>query len=194
MIVQITPHYQKALKRQLQGQVDVKSAHLTEAIARACGFRTHAALQAGMEGASAGLYVRFDDDALRARLYELTGKSAPLQLDLPELGRSARYVEPLFENPRLEIIRMQPMSIRFRLAGIPTVVAIDLHHTGTGVFRFRRSHAIHTPTQIGPYWPGRDFDDDPAYAMNRAITSITEYYEQAVADGHVPNPTWLVAA
>ncbi|WP_296581257.1 hypothetical protein [Xanthobacter sp.] len=194
MIVQIIPHHQKALKRQLQRQVDAKSAHLTEAIARACGFRTHAALQADMEGASAGLYVRFDNDAFRARLHELTGKSAPSHLDLPELDRSARYVKRLFENPRLEIIRMQPMSIRFRLAGIPTVVAVDLHHTGTGVFRFRRSHAIHTPTQIAPYWPGRDFDDDPAYGMNRAITSITDNYEQAVADGHVPNLTWLVAA
>lgn len=194
MIVQITPHYQKALKRHLQEQVDARSAHLTEAIARACGFRTHAALRADMDGASAGLYVRFDDNAFRARLYELTGKNAPLQLDLPDLGRSARYVERLFENPRLEIIRMQPMSIRFRLSGIPTVVAIDLHHTGTGMFRFKRSHAIHTPTQIGPYRPGRDFDDDPAYGINRAISSITDYYEQAVADGHVPNPAWLVPA
>lgn len=194
MIVQISPHYQKALKRQLQEQCDAKSSHLTESIARACGYRTHAALQADLEGSGSGRYVRFDDAAFRARFHELTGKGAPLQIDLPELDRSARYVERLFENPALDVIQMQPMSIRFRLAGIATVIAIDLHHTGKGVFRFHRSHAIHTPSQAGPYWPSRDFDDDPSYGMNRAISSIADYYEQAVAEGHRPSRTWLVAA
>ena len=57
---------------------------------------------------------------------------------------------------------------------------------------YRRSHAIHTPTQAGPYFQSRYWWDDPAYAMHQAITSLTQYHEEAVRNGHKPKPSWLV--
>jgi hypothetical protein len=191
-VIQLTEVYLKAVKRALRQKCDAGSAQLTEAIARGCARSTNAALQAALNGGMAGQYVRFDETAFRQRLRELSGADGPATIDLPPLGRSARYVTRLFENPAVEIIEMHPMQARFRLAGIDAVIEIDLEDIGNGNMRFKRSHAIHTPVQAGPYWPGRDFDDDPAYAMHRAIESIVDYYESAVREGHEPAPGWLV--
>lgn len=84
-------------------------------------------------------------------------------------------------------------TFEFQVGELETVITIELgrfmdsEHT-----KFRRSHAIHTPVQIGPYLPSRDFDDYPACALHRAIDSITDYYRQAVQKGHTPAEDWLV--
>lgn len=189
--IQLKLSYLKSLKRQLREQCDATSAHLSKAIARGCGYRTNAAFRADLNDDVDGEYIRFDQEAFRERLQEF-GASAPDELFLPELGRSARYFERLFDDPAVEILALHPMHARFRLAGIPTVVTIGLHHLDNGYTQFRRSHAIHTPTQIGPYYPGRDFDDEPAYAMHRAIESLVDYYREAVRKGHAPDSAWLV--
>ncbi|MER8372341.1 hypothetical protein [Mesorhizobium sp. M1406] len=190
-VIQLKESYIKSMKRELRGQCSAGSVHLTEAIARACGYSTNAALLADLNGQAEGRYLRFDEDAFRMRLLDFNG-TAPEKIELPELGRLARYVESLFDDTALGIIEMHPMRARFRLGGIDTVVQIDLVQIGNGNVQFRRSHAIHTPTQAGPYWPGRDFDDDPAYAMHRAIESIVDYYRQAIGEGYRPDPKWLV--
>lgn len=192
-VIQIKKIYLKSIKRKLREQCNAGSVHLTEAMARGCGYRTNAALQADLNGEAEGRYVPFDERAFRKRLLELDG-IAPDEIELPKLGRSARYIERLFQDPALEVVEMHPMRARFRLAGIDTVVQIDLEDMGNGYTRFHRSHAIHTPTQIGPYWPSRDFDDDPAYAMHRAIDSVMDYYREAVREGHEPESSWLVKA
>lgn len=191
IIVQLDKTYLKSMKRKLREQCSVGSVQLTEAMARGCGYNTNAALLADQKGGAEGRYVQFDEEAFRKRLLDFDGTVAD-EIELPALDRSARYLERLFEDPALKIIEMYPMRSHFRLARISTVVKIELEHIGNGYTRFHRSHAIHTPTQIGPYRPSRDFDDDPAYAMHRAIHSIVDYYRQAVREGHEPEPKWLV--
>lgn len=193
-VVQLRNDYLQELKRSLRAQCSAGSVHLTEAIARGCGMRTQAALQAHLKGEAEGQYIRFDDSAFAQRLLELSGNSGPDKIEFPPLGHSGRYVSDLFDDPALDIIEMHPKRARFRLAGISTVIEIRLHYMGNGYTEFIRSHAIHTPTQAGPYWPGRSFDEDPTYAMHRAIDSIVDYYHEAVRAGHTPSASWLVVS
>lgn len=57
---------------------------------------------------------------------------------------------------------------------------------------FHVSHAIKTPNQITPYRTSRPWGDYPAYALNKAVTGLTMYYDQAVKAGHPPADDWLV--
>ena len=191
LVAQLTQDYLRALKRTLQTQCDAASSHLTEAIARGLGYRTHAALQADLAQAT-DRYIRFDDAAFRKRLTELGGRMVVPDLTLPPLGHAARYVDKLFGDPTLEIIELHPNCARFRLSGIDTEVRIDLEDVGEGNVRFHRSHAIRTPVQAGPYHPSRDWDDDAAYGLHRAIESLASYHRQALRAGHRPSPSWLV--
>ncbi|MBY3060324.1 hypothetical protein HF263_30425 [Rhizobium leguminosarum] len=193
-VVQLRTTYLQNLKRSLREQCGAGSVHLTEAIARGCGVRTHAALQAKIKSDGEGRFIRFDEAAFSQRLLELSGNSAPQTIEFPDLGHSARYIDALFDDPDLEVLELHMTRIRFRLNGITTVIEIHLEDMGNGYTRFIRSHAIHAPGQAGPYWPGRDFDDDPAYAMHRAIDSIVDYYKHAVRDGHRPSASWLVVS
>ena len=84
-------------------------------------------------------------------------------------------------------------TFEFRVGELETVITIELcrfmdrEHT-----EFWRSHAIKTPLQIDPYLPSPDFGDYPAHALHRAIDSITEWYADAVKQGHPPKEEWLV--
>lgn len=193
-VIQLTSTFLKDLKRSLRDQCQAGSVHLTEAIASACGYSTQAALQSALNSGAEGRYVRFDETKFRQRLLQLAGTAGPESIDLPPLAASARYISGVFDDPALLIVEMHPSRARFRLVGIDTLIEIDLRNAGDGRTRFRRSHAIKTPTQAGPYWPSRDFDDDPAYAMHRALESIVDYYREAIRAGHKPEPSWLVTS
>ena len=79
-----------------------------------------------------------------------------------------------------------------RVGQLKTIVRIQLRRFLTSdVTEFQVSHAIHTPTQIGPYWTSVPFEDDPPYALRRAIRGLTQYYEEAVREGHKPHEGWL---
>lgn len=62
----------KALAAELPG---ARSCHLYEALARALGFRTYAALRVAMRPAASAMSVAFDPQVFAARLAEL-GKAA----------------------------------------------------------------------------------------------------------------------
>jgi hypothetical protein len=181
-----------ALKRLISHQCDAPSGHLSEAIARGFGFQSHAALRADLRLKPRGRYIVFDESAFRERLLVLTGRQPPTALSLPPLDHAGRYVEKIFTDPTLQIGELCPDYARFRLHGIQTPIEIQLDDLGNGYHRFRRSHAIKTPVQAGPYYPSREFDDDPAYGMHRAIESLVSYYRQAVRAGHRPDDRWLV--
>jgi len=57
---------------------------------------------------------------------------------------------------------------------------------------FSASHAIKTPTQIGPYRTSNRFADSPGYALHKAISGLTNYYREAVNAGYEPAESWLV--
>lgn len=179
----------KSLKRSLAGQQDVRSAHLTEALARGFGFGTHAALQVWMND-NEGQFRIFDPKAFSDRVNEMHGGTVGA-FDFPELPREDRYVEDVFD--RLNVISFRKDHIQFQLPGIYEVVDIRLRALPGGWFRFDRSHAIHTPVQLGPYYPTRDIDDDAPYAMHRAIESLASYHRAAVGQGHTPSESWLVS-
>lgn len=54
------------------------------------------------------------------------------------------------------------------------------------------SHYIKTPEQAGAYRPSNPSGDYEAYALHRAITAITDYYDTAVKNGHTPDESWLI--
>lgn len=192
-IVQLTDAYLTTLKRDLRTRCGVRPGHLAEAVARGFGFNTSIAMQAALRGLREGEYLIFRDSAFRERLEELGGER-PDDLDLPALGYAARYVVDDLNNSALEVIEMHPMRTRFKLSGIDTIISIQLLKMRGGFVRFVRSHAIHTPVQAGPYWPSRDFDDEAPYALHRAISSLVDYYQEAVEDQHIPHESWLVPA
>jgi hypothetical protein len=79
------------------------------------------------------------------------------------------------------------------IGSLTTLVTISLRRfLKSDDVEFIVSHAIKTPIQAGPYWTSRPFDDDPAYALHRAVNGITSYYQQAIQAGHHPSEEWLV--
>ena len=83
--------------------------------------------------------------------------------------------------------------IRNSIGAIPTVVTIELgRHMDSDETKAMVSHAIHTPLQAGPYRTSRPYWDDPEYALQKTVSALTDWYEQAVAAGHTPSANWLV--
>ncbi|QZD96229.1 hypothetical protein [Qipengyuania gelatinilytica] len=81
----------------------------------------------------------------------------------------------------------------FKLPELETQIEIELGRYLTSQrTKFKTSHAIHTPSQFGPYWTSRPDDDTPDYALRRAIDGIVSYYEGAIEEGHQPSESWLV--
>lgn len=82
----------------------------------------------------------------------------------------------------------------FWLKEIPTEIKIVLSINGErGGFNFQTSHSIKTPHQASPYRPSRPWGDDAVYALRLAVTSITQYYREAVNSGLKPEAGWLVS-
>ncbi|MGO9769533.1 MAG: hypothetical protein ACLPSW_08275 [Roseiarcus sp.] len=80
-----------------------------------------------------------------------------------------------------------------QIGELETIVTIDLgRFMDCDRTKFQLSHAIKTPIQAGPYRTSIPIADDPAYALHRAIKSLTDYYRDAVKRGHKPNEQWLV--
>ena len=80
-----------------------------------------------------------------------------------------------------------------RIGVLQTAVAIELGRFLTSEdTRFRMSHVIKTPGQADAYRTSRTWDDSPGAALHKAVSGITEYYKQAVREGHTPEEGWLV--
>ena len=57
---------------------------------------------------------------------------------------------------------------------------------------YEQSHFIRTPLQADAYQTSTPWGDDALYALNLAAFGITQWYDQAVREGHQPNDSWLV--
>lgn len=80
-----------------------------------------------------------------------------------------------------------------RIGKLKTLVTIELGRFMTSdKTKYSVSHAIKTPTQIDPYHTSLPFAATPVGALNRAVTGLTMYYQQAVDAGHEPKEDWLV--
>ena len=84
-------------------------------------------------------------------------------------------------------------TFEIQIGGLETIISIELgRHMDSDATKVSVTHAIHTPTQLGPYRPGRPYWDDPEEALSQTISSFTDYYDQAVSAGHEPKESWLV--
>jgi len=79
------------------------------------------------------------------------------------------------------------------LGSLKTEISITLSYDDQRIgINFELSHVIKTPIQIGPYRPSRPWGDDPGYALFLAITSLTQYYDDAIKNKHMPEENWLI--
>ncbi|NQE64294.1 hypothetical protein [Caulobacter sp. RHG1] len=195
-LIQLDESVQKQLKRRVKDQVDARSAHLTEALAAAQGFRSNAALRAKLEDEPDAHYVRFDEEAFFLRLEALSPQTPRTTIDVSPLafkpvGHALRYVPGMLEDPHLTLLEWNPFFVRFRFTGLAQEVTVSILIKGLNLVEFRRSHAIKAPGQLDFYNPSRLHDDDNAYCMHRAVESLASYYRSAVKAGHTPQETWL---
>ncbi len=84
-------------------------------------------------------------------------------------------------------------TFKIQIGTIATIISIQLsRHMTTDETKVSVSHAIHTPVQAGPYRTSQPYWDDPEYALKRTISSLTDYYNEAIKGGHAPASSWLV--
>lgn len=104
-------------------------------------------------------------------------------------------IENALEDDLVDIVnRDDHLGIyEFRLGGLETVVSVQVSRLpDSNEAVYHRSHAINTPTQAGPYHQSRPYWDSVPYALHQAISSLTQYYDEAVKAGHDPQESWLV--
>ena len=104
-------------------------------------------------------------------------------------------IEDELRNPLITVLNQNDDlgHYEFLLGELQQPIRVELGRSPTSdETHYRRTHAIHTPLQAGPYYQSRYFWDDPAYALHQAITSLTQWYADAVRNGHQPKPSWLV--
>lgn len=82
----------------------------------------------------------------------------------------------------------------FRLERIPEVeIKVKLYrYIGSKNICFDTSHFIKTPEQCGPYTTNVNYAGTEEAALERAIKTITEFYQTGIESGHEPNSSWLV--
>lgn len=104
-------------------------------------------------------------------------------------------INEILSNPLLEVLdRHDDMgSFAIRLGELQTIVCIELgRYRRSDTTKFLTSHAIHTPVQIAPYHTSLPFGDTWEDALDRAVSGLTTYYEDAIKAGHKPVDAWLV--
>jgi hypothetical protein len=83
---------------------------------------------------------------------------------------------------------------KFSVGKLKTVITIRTYQEKEGGhYIFEQSHNIKTPSQIGPYKTSSPWGENEADAVQRAITSITQYYNQAIKNSDKPVESWLIA-
>jgi len=85
----------------------------------------------------------------------------------------------------------------FRISELPTMKVrvkiweADVSHFGDRYF-YTISHHVHTPTQIGPYFPSAPFGATEAATIRRAIKDTLSFYIDAIGEGHAPSNDWFI--
>lgn len=103
-------------------------------------------------------------------------------------------IDGVFENEAIEHYEPIQSGYAFRLKGMSTVVTVTLTpNAETGWVDYKLSHYIKTPEQMSKYVPSRQSGDYLEYALQRGVTTITDFYKIAVRNGHIPEDSWLIA-
>ena len=85
-------------------------------------------------------------------------------------------------------------TFRIRIGALRTVITIRISQRRGphGRFEYKASHAIRTPSQMGPYLSSIPYGDTPEDALAKAIDDLTIFYSVGVRAGHQPAESWLV--
>lgn len=59
-------------------------------------------------------------------------------------------------------------------------------------YHFDVSHHVHTPEQMSPYFPSRTSFSSEQEAIDKAISSTTNFLKDAINKGHDPENEWLI--
>lgn len=105
-------------------------------------------------------------------------------------AEEARILSVLESEP-VHLLGREGADFTLQIGSLATPVQLVVRRQGDKVVA-RTSHAIHTPLQAGPYRDAGHAESSPAYAVGKAVRALTNYYQSAVAAGHVPSESWLV--
>src|ERR1700730_6270647 len=136
----------------------------------------------------------------RPRFMRFSRRKTLSGLGEPAFSKTLRFEKSgVFEKPRKLLALERRGSSAFSRSACAgrrpqrKLVTIDLGRVmDSDETKFRVSHAIKTPMQIAPYRTSIPVADYPAYALHKAITGLTDYYRDAVKNGHKPSEQWLV--
>jgi hypothetical protein len=103
-------------------------------------------------------------------------------------------IDKALDDKNINLISTRIFSeYKFTVGKLTTEITIRTYKEKEhGGYIFEQSHNIKTPAQLSAYHPSRPWGDYEAYAVHLAVTSITQYYEEAIKAGHVPNESWLI--
>jgi hypothetical protein len=90
--------------------------------------------------------------------------------------------EDVFESESLVEPKKLIGEYSFYLKEIQTKIGVRIYRdlrppVASDPFYFDTSHAIHTPTQIGPYHPSGPWSGSAESALHRAVESLASYYK-----------------
>jgi hypothetical protein len=101
-------------------------------------------------------------------------------------------VESALENQHIHGTRRFLSEHHFFVGRLTQRITIRLYRSlERNWIEYDQSHFIHTPVQIDAYQPSTPFGDDEGEALHTVVFSLTQWYEQAVREGHEPNDSWL---
>jgi len=99
-----------------------------------------------------------------------------------------------FENEHIHGARRFVSEHQFFVGELPQRVTVRLYQSlDRDWIEFEQSHFINTPLQIDAYRTSTPFGDDEDDALHLAVGfCLVQWYQQAVAEGHRPDESWLV--
>ena len=99
-----------------------------------------------------------------------------------------------FESEHIRGARRFVSEHQFFVGELPQRVTVRLYQSLDGDWiEFEQSHFINTPLQIDAYRTSTPCGDDEDDALHLAVGfCLVQWYEQAVAEGHQPDESWLV--
>ena len=113
---------------------------------------------------------------------------------LKKLGIKFQIDPAKINEDAIEKFKLESDHVSIWLKQIDKEIKIQLSENfSEGGTNYHLSHAIKTPEQMSAYISSREWGDYPAYALHMAVTSITQYYNIAIRNGHTPSGDWLVS-
>lgn len=107
----------------------------------------------------------------------------------------------LSDHERLALLHPRVLEFHKLYAEFHVVIAVGderlkvrfrVFETGDRRFFFEQSHFVRTPAREGVITEPHLLHDQPHKALQRGVESITTFYDDAVAEGHVPSLAWFV--